>query len=398
MPPSFDSISDIPSTSTCQAPPTFRKLSKKRQKSLGKKCSSSRQNSKMTAMKKVAKSGDKQQQQQKETNVELKKVEPPKNRKFGLLKCPFALREQIVRNMEFMDAFHFSTLSKRSKRLVHDAKLRAQSISFDMDISDDLIIVKTKDRQRLTISLSNSTFPPKRDSNSLDGLELANLINEPSEDYRKKLSAHLLFIFPFEETSVYIERRFEPLTDCFLWDAGMKFDLVSVGGNVLLSISSENLKFILETMKSKEYYLCTKISDDSNFKYQKPLDCEELFVSHGRQWLDTDDFLKRNPKMKRLNLLHLRGEQINDLLKQWINGEVTDLETMTINNFKGYPDDVVFDGIVTMQTKLTKKLEVAGRTVDIRRKTDGRLATVRTSWKGCRVEMWNEERLDEVGN
>ncbi|UMM30674.1 hypothetical protein L5515_012455 [Caenorhabditis briggsae] len=87
--PSFDSISDIPSNAE-QAPPpatsTTRKLSKKRQKSQdespktgflcgvgGYSLCSSRQNSKMTAMKKAAKSGNKQKQ--KETNAECEKME-----------------------------------------------------------------------------------------------------------------------------------------------------------------------------------------------------------------------------------------------------------------------------------------------------------------------------------
>ncbi|PIC36654.1 hypothetical protein B9Z55_015571 [Caenorhabditis nigoni] len=143
--------------------------------------------------------------------------------------------------------------------------------------------------------------------------------------------------------------------------------------------------------------------EESNFKYRLK-DCEHLDVGGSVQWLDTDDFLKRNPKMKRLHLEDLPGEQINDLLKQWINGEGIDLKNMLFFNSTGYPDDVIFDGIVTMETKLTEEQakhmfgdwDVGGITVDIQRQIDGQVATVHINSEGCFIEKWSEERLDEL--
>ncbi|CAO4375370.1 unnamed protein product [Caenorhabditis nigoni] len=62
--------------------------------------------------------------------------EPPRTPKFGFLKFPFPLREQVIRNMEFMDVFHFSTLSKRSKQMVRSAKYQTYRIHFDFDDDD----------------------------------------------------------------------------------------------------------------------------------------------------------------------------------------------------------------------------------------------------------------------
>ncbi|PIC36569.1 hypothetical protein B9Z55_015509 [Caenorhabditis nigoni] len=387
MPPSFDSLSDIPSTSTCQAPPTLRKLSKKRQKT--KKTDNN--------------------QQQKKTNVELKKIESPKNRKFGLLKCPYALREEIIRNMEFMDAFNFSTLSKRSKRLVHDAKLRINSISFRFGfLEKDKIGVVTKNGDFVIQLPGPNDIGTKILPNLFDGRKLANLINEPSDDYRKRLIAHLLFIFHFKRTKLLVEGGFaEPLTEFFLWDVRKTFDFVSFGRFSSILISSEDLKFLLETIKSNGCYLGIKI-DEANFKYRKALEYETFSAFNGVKWLDTDGILQRNPKMKTLHLEGLEGEQINDLLKQWINGQVTDLEYLRL--LKRYdsrdPADVILDGIVTLDPTITheqakgvySRQEIKGQLMNIQRKIDGQLATVLLDEKECYVIMWNEKRLAELGN
>ncbi|PIC36610.1 hypothetical protein B9Z55_015537 [Caenorhabditis nigoni] len=328
-------------------------------------------------MKKAAKSDNKKQQ--KETNVELKKMnEPPKNRKFRLLKCPYALREEIIKNMEFMDAFHFSTLSKRSKRLVHDAKLQTHLISFRFGfLETDRIEVVTKNGN-FAIELPGPNDRTKIGPTSLDGLKLASLINEPSDDYRKRLIAHLLFIFHFKWTKLLIEGRFlEPLTDFFLWDIRKTFDFLSFGRWSSILISSEDLKFLLENIKSNVFYLGVKI-DDANFKYQKALEYETFSAFNGVKWLDTDGILQRNPKMKQLRLEGLEEKQINDLLKQWINGQVTDLHEQA----KG-----VYD-----------RQEIKGQLMNIQRKIDGQLATVLLNDEECFVIMWNEKRLAELGN
>ncbi|PIC36638.1 hypothetical protein B9Z55_015561 [Caenorhabditis nigoni] len=309
--------------------------------------------------------------------------EPPTNPKFGFQKCPFALREEIIRNMEFMDAFHFSTLSKRSKRMVHDAKLPTHSISFYFSWLGDMISVETiKDGKRFAISLSDTS---KRDPEITDGVKLASLINEPSDDYRKKLSAHLLSIFPFKETVVFIDREIEPLTEFFLWDVRKTFNFVTVGWGSPFFISSEDLIFMLETIKSNRCNLGIKI-DGANFKCRKALKFEQLSAFHSVQWLDTDDFLKRNPKMKHLHLEDLYGEQINDLLKQWINGQVTDLESLIA--LKRHEQ----------AKQIYSRQEVNGQLMNIQRKIDGQLATVLLDQKECSVVMWNEKRLAELGN
>ncbi|PIC36639.1 hypothetical protein B9Z55_015562 [Caenorhabditis nigoni] len=313
--------------------------------------------------------------------------ETPKNRKFGLLKCPFPLREQVIRNMEFMDAFHFSTLSKRSKQMVRSARYQTvcTTFSFEEDSSMDHIEIETSKSERLKISLSNLNDLPKRNQNSFDGLKLASLINEPSDDYRRKLSAHLLFIFDFEEVSVHIERNIE-----HAYVASTAY------------ITPEYLQFVLNATKAKEYYMDFKM-DDLNFKYQLN-DCEFLDVSGSVQWLDTDGILQRNPQMEHLHLEELQGGQINGLLKQWINGQVTDLESLAFFNWDGYPNEVILDGIVTMETKLTEDQAIIiflywnndGRTVDIQRKIDGQIATVHINHLGCYVHMWHESELSKL--
>ncbi|PIC34045.1 hypothetical protein B9Z55_013815 [Caenorhabditis nigoni] len=344
--------------------------------------------------------------------------ETPKNRKFGLLKFPFALREEVIRNMEFMDAFNFSTLSKRSKRLVLNAKLRTHSITFCIDclLAKDMIRVETiKDGKCAMISLADPNKPLKRrNPDVIDGVNLASLINEPSDDYRKKLSAYILSISHFNWTNVHIERDFanvhferdyvEPLTEFFLWDVRKKFDSIRVGRGSL-SMSSEVLKFLLETIKSNQYYLGIRIIE-ANFKYRKSLDCETLSALHSVQWLDTYGILQRNPKMKKLHLEGLEGEQINDLLKQWINGQVTDLESLIGYKRYNFPADDVLDGIVTLDPTITHeqakgvydRQEIIGQLVDIQRKVDGQLATVLLNEKECFAIMWNEKRLAELGN
>ncbi|PIC36548.1 hypothetical protein B9Z55_015497 [Caenorhabditis nigoni] len=335
--------------------------------------------------------------------------ETPKNRKFGLLKFPFALREEVIRNMEFMDAFHFSTLSKRSKRLVHDAKLRAHSISFRFGfLEKDKIGVVTKNGNFVIELPGPNDIGTKILPNLLDGRKLANLINEPSDDYRKRLIAHLLFIFHFKETKLLIEGCFvDPLTEFFLWDVRKTFDFVSFGRCISILISSEDLKFILETIKSKGCYLGIKI-DDANFKYRKALECDTFSAFGSVQWLDTDGILQRNPKMKKLYLEGLEGKQINDLLKQWINRQVTDLESLRVRKRYGSrdPADVILDGILTMDPTIThqqakrvySRQEIKGQLMNIQRKVDGQLATVLLDEKECSVIVWNEKRLAELGN
>ncbi|PIC36650.1 hypothetical protein B9Z55_015567 [Caenorhabditis nigoni] len=295
--------------------------------------------------------------------------EPPRDPKFGLLKYPFELREQVIRNMEFMDAsvqfyhlyidcyrffsFYFSTLSKRSKQMVRSARYQTIRITFrfEKDCSMDKIEIETKKGERLKISLSDFKNPPKRDPYTLDGLELASFIKEQSDDYRKKLSAHLLFIFHFNSMEVHMGRNVKHLDDLYLWKIRKQFDSVDLIVNDGLRITPEYLKFVLNTTKAKKYFMYFKM-DDLNFKYQLK-DCEYLDVGGSIQWLDTDDFLKRNPQIICFTLDDLPGKQVNDLLKQWINGQVSGLESMEFFNSVGYPDDVIFDGILTKETKLT---------------------------------------------
>ncbi|PIC36657.1 hypothetical protein B9Z55_015573 [Caenorhabditis nigoni] len=285
--------------------------------------------------------------------------EPPRNPKFGLLKCPFALREEVIGNMDFMDAFHFSTLSKRSKQMVRKARYQIDFIKFrfEENIKNDRIEVKIKNNDWLKISMSDSNDPPVRDPTMIDGLKLANLIDEPSDDYRKKLSAHILSIFHFKSTHVHLERNIEHLDDLFLWDIRKQFDCVEVCLSRCDDISPEDLQLVLNNLVSKSYLLEFELND-SSYKYQKPLKyCESLDVRGSCQWLDPENILQRNPQMKDLNLEDLPGEQVNNLLKQWINGEGIGLESMgfEISWYNGidYPDNVIFDGIDTMETKLT---------------------------------------------
>ncbi|PIC36633.1 hypothetical protein B9Z55_015558 [Caenorhabditis nigoni] len=329
-------------------------------------------------------------------------VEQQKTPKFGLLKCPFALQEEVIRNMEFMDAFHFSTLSKRSKQMVHKAKYQTMFIAFrfEEDSRDDHIEMEIKDGENLKISLSDSNYSSETDQKPLDGRKLASLIDGTSGDYRKKISAHLLFIFHSKCTNVYIDRNIEELGEIFQWDFKKTFDYVRLSAVGVLYITPEALKSILNSLESKKFLLDFKM-DDSTYKYRETLNCEILDVRDSIQWLEIDNFLERNPKMKILALQDLPGEQINNLLKQWINGKVVDMETWYLLKDDGYPDDVIFDGIVTMKTMLTEKQaftifvfwDAASTTVDIRRKVDGKLATVHINWTGCVVSMCNEQIL-----
>ncbi|CAO4375374.1 unnamed protein product [Caenorhabditis nigoni] len=332
-------------------------------------------------------------------------IEPPGNPKFGLLKCPFALREEVIRNMEFMDAFHFSTLSRRSKQMVHKAKYQTVHITFgfEEDSREDHIEFGIKDFERLKISFSDSNNAPERDPKAIDGRKLANLIDGPSCDYRKKLSAHLLFIFHSDWTIVYIERNIKNLGDIFQWNFKTTFDYVRFSAVGVLYITPKTLKSVLNALESKKFELEFKM-DDSIYKYRETLNCEILDVRDSIQWLEIDNFLERNPKMRILSLQDLPGEQINNLLKQWIHGKVVDMETWYLLRNDGYPDDVIFDGIVTMKTKLTEEQaftifvfwDAASTTVDIRRKIDGKLATVHINWTGCVVSMCNEQILAEL--
>ncbi|PIC36632.1 hypothetical protein B9Z55_015557 [Caenorhabditis nigoni] len=330
--------------------------------------------------------------------------EPPRDPKFGLLKYPFELREQVIRNMEFIDAFYFSTLSKRSKQMVRSARYQTIRITFrfEKDCSMDKIEIETIKGERLKISLSDFKNSPKRDPYTLDGLELASFIKEQSEDYRKKLCAHLLSIFHFNSTEVHMGRNIKHLDDLYLWKIRKQFDSVDLIVNDGLHITPEYLKFVLNTTKAKKYFMYFKM-DDLNFKYQLK-DCEYLDVGGSIQWLDTYDFLKRNPQIICFTLDDLPGKQVNNLLKQWINGQVNGLESMEFFNSVGYPDDVIFDGILTMETKLTEEQandlfgvwDNDGTTVNIQRKIDGQFATVHISHDVCLVHMRKEKDLFEL--
>ncbi|PIC36595.1 hypothetical protein B9Z55_015527 [Caenorhabditis nigoni] len=303
-------------------------------------------------------------------------------------------------------SFHFSTLSKRSKRLVHDAKLRTDWILFRFGfLETDRIGVVTKNGN-FRIKLPGPNDRTEILPNSLDGRKLASLINEPSDDYRKKLIAHLLFIFHFKETKLHIEGCFvKPLTEFFLWDLRKTFDFFAFGSLTSVLISSEDLKFLLENIRSNGCYLGIRI-DDANFKYRKALEYETFSAFNGVKWLDTDGILQRNPKMKQLCLEGLEEKQINDLLKQWINGQVTDLESLRVHTWKHYRADVILDGIVTMDPTITHeqakgvydRQEIKGQLLNIQRKVDGQLATVLLNDEEYFVVMWNEKRLAELGN
>ncbi|PIC36651.1 hypothetical protein B9Z55_015568 [Caenorhabditis nigoni] len=239
--------------------------------------------------------------------------------------------------------------------MVHKAKYQTMFIAFrfEEDSRDDHIEMEIKDGENLKISLSDSNDTPERDPNAIDGRKLANLIDGPSCDYRKKISAHLLFILYSKCTNVYIDRNIEELGDIFQWDFRKTFDYVLLSAVGVLYISPGSLQSVLNALESKKFELDFKM-DDSSYKYRGTLNnCEILNVRDSIQWLEIDNFLEKNPKMKILSLQDLPGEQINNLLKQWINGKVVDMETWYLLRNDGYSDNVIFDGIVTTKTKLT---------------------------------------------
>ncbi|PIC36664.1 hypothetical protein B9Z55_015579 [Caenorhabditis nigoni] len=274
---------------------------------------------------------------------------------------------------------------------------------FEKNSKDDRIRVATDD-DLLNISLSKLNVPPRRgrnllekDPNTINGLKLASLINEPSDDYRKKLSAHLFFIFHFKEILVHLERNIEHLHDLFLWSIIKTFHCIFVWPTRSNALKPEDLKFVLNSLESKTYCLNFTL-DYSNYKYRELLGCDHLEVGDSIQWLDTDEFLNRNPQMKKLHIDYFPGKHVNDFLKQWINGKVIDLKEMNFFEPGGYSDEVIFDGIVTIETKLTEERakimfgdsDDGDNMVDIQRKVDGQFATVLFNPGGCFVTIWQE--------
>ncbi|PIC17568.1 hypothetical protein B9Z55_023767 [Caenorhabditis nigoni] len=135
-------------------------------------------------------------------------------------------------------------------------------------------------------------------------------------------------------------------------------------------------------IKSASYTLAVNV-DDKNYKFQRALGCKILNLHYRADWLEIDNILAREKNLFDISLYMLSDSQANGMLKQWINGNRSNVMFMKLYAEDTFSDAETFKDIVSKAWEPSEKdegPEGSGETEKlacIRRKCDGQMAKVK---------------------
>ncbi|PIC17571.1 hypothetical protein B9Z55_023769 [Caenorhabditis nigoni] len=308
-----------------------------------------------------------------------------------LLQLPTDLQNDMVRNMDFLAVFHLSTFRafrKTPNRRTYWTKI---CLKLQKESEKDYICVVQKETRDERILLDrNAVAREHRVGNKLfvehSVTDLAKKIESDIEDPRERVLHHLLQTFQFKIKRLTCNRVIDEQNDSFLWNSIPMFDSVYLSkGLVILdeyiTMKSEEIEIFLKMIKSAIYTLAVNV-DDKNYKFQRALGCQFLDLRYCAGWFEIDNILARENNLMDIRLCKLSDSQTNCILKQWIDGNRSDLMFMKIYAEHAFSDAEVFKDIDSKAWEPSEKVEdpklsgQTGKLACIKRKCDGRMATV----------------------
>ncbi|PIC17192.1 hypothetical protein B9Z55_023521 [Caenorhabditis nigoni] len=293
------------------------------------------------------------------------KMEPYKMKMF---KYPALVRDEIIQNMDFADVY-----------------LPELNVDLNSDSTEDCILIYNNEISEEKIMLNPNAKPRKQEisgrkhMSELSVVDLVKHIKRPYEDPRENLIHHLMQTFQFKKKKLRCYRKMDESNDKYLLNIMETFDKVYVSnvGNRNWALTPEDFKVFCKRVK--DIFFCLTLKEKI-FKFDKAFESEKLYSHCDSNWLDIENLLARENKMKHLQLTDVTEQDVNKILTQWINGTSAVLNSAWFYVLNGTSDLVIFKDIAAK--KIDEKESKSDDTdkkckiFKIYRKCDGKEATV----------------------
>ncbi|EGT32461.1 hypothetical protein CAEBREN_19680 [Caenorhabditis brenneri] len=345
---------------------------------------------------------------------------------FPFLKLPHFPLKYVINQMEFIDVIHLTMKCKRFKRAVESAKFHVDQLHFHLGKWYKNIVV-THQGQELEIEVEYREGGYGSTGLKLNGVDTPisywrstdmKVFAESEEvriDVLDKITQHLLRILWVQKFTARFNIKID-YENLFIWNYTRKlgkFKIEPLAGSEIV-VSPKELHFLLEEIKIDDLELDLKVEDGYRCpKY--PLQGSKVHI-HNNGWIDFDK-LTIGPDCVQFTFhqhnttgnFWMPNTCGNRLLKEWIAGKNDKLEEMTfqVKDFFFGPENNadLFEGITTtVNTFSQKQLDKRGvwrhglrvPIIDIKRSTDGRLATI-SRWKWwVYIYVWHPKHIDEL--
>uniref|UniRef100_A0A1I7TL66 F-box domain-containing protein n=2 Tax=Caenorhabditis tropicalis TaxID=1561998 RepID=A0A1I7TL66_9PELO len=319
---------------------------------------------------------------------------------FTLLRLPYVALLIVLEQMDLDRIFHLSFHSKKFKKL-------CESLKFSVD---DVTLTGSWNDFAIEFSKFDSKFHFVANSTNRE------LVKEP-----------MRIIFPVGENESYadiLHREFEKckrmmkirkygalfgritdLKNVFLWKYTKDLGTLAVFNYDRTPVTRDDLLFLLNNIKCSYLILQLSVPD---FKYEGLIKSRRIILTNAN-WIDTEKISIDTNTEDMVFSGSYNESFINRLLKEWISGMNEKLRALTCGSPFPIPDrnlnpDLVLTGIPTTQSTFTEE-ELRNRfafgivpdVLEIKRETDGRLATVGLGTNEISLYVWHEEDLKKIG-
>ncbi|PIC17174.1 hypothetical protein B9Z55_023508 [Caenorhabditis nigoni] len=151
----------------------------------------------------------------------------------------------------------------------------------------------------------------------LSAADLVEHIRSPDEDPKECLVRHMIQTFIFKKKTLICNRKMDKLNDEYLLNIMGTFDKVYVSNFMKeWTVTPKDIRLFCERVKDIDFTLNFK-EGEKNFKFDKAFESEELNATYYDYcWLDIDNLLAREHKMKCLELQNVTEQDVNSILTQ----------------------------------------------------------------------------------
>ncbi|CAL2048713.1 unnamed protein product [Caenorhabditis brenneri] len=344
-----------------------------------------------------------------------------------LLRLPFLALKEIFQSTELSDLILMAMLNRRLKNAMSAAKYPVNHLRFNLECH--MLSITTDFKKVVVKALVAGQFSEedaKKYPIKIDK-EMKTVATE------KKRGEHLIYVISrkrtpanrwilFEWVSRFLLSFVTPKTfslhcgsddinldNLFVWTLTNRFTSVRLNMERRIPISPKNLDFFLNDITADELLLgvwCT----DERYKYggsNNVVPNIKKVCINTNNWVDFHNFFG-TLKFPTVECRVPSYETINQILKQWINEGDNTLESLFFDVGPRYMRRAeVLRGIDATPTSSTEKqlprrckfyLQDGVELLDIKRNTDGRIATIGLHDRAVSLSVWAQDQLEQVGN
>ncbi|EGT44162.1 hypothetical protein CAEBREN_17951 [Caenorhabditis brenneri] len=331
---------------------------------------------------------------------------------FKLLGLPGLAFEQVANKLDAFKIIVLTTVSKKFKRKIQGVKLKVSTLkwnypcSININSSQGSIGIEISGSAGGEIKRINGT-PVRIDTFPINSHQTQLFVNPacPSSTrltVMEDVTIHLLSIFQVRHFNFVLwDKTLNPdISSIFIWKYCQDFLNFYLCDTLRPQISPEEMTFLSRNVKAETLHI-GKLT--TNFQHKETFNCKQLELINPcwatPECLNSDQYTDMIIRTQSSTYNHF----FNGVLKNWMQGRHQKLESFfaTTSLWIGR---TTLDGIEQIPTSFSKEeLQLRSRywhpeigCVDIRRPTDGRLATVQMSYESILLLGWHEKHFEHV--